>query len=443
VADGYARGKERALRGAEAVVAVRAVQEPRLSADSLLPVLTEMELPVAPILAQMEHNGLLLDTAVLGKISQEVAIKATEMEQEVYKLAGVTFQIGSTKQLQEVLYEKLKLPATKKTKTGYSTDADTLEELAEKFPIVSNILQWRELTKLRSTYTDAMPALVAGDGRIHTSLNQTVAATGRLSSSNPNLQNIPIRTPLGRSIRTAFIAPPGWLLLSADYSQIELRLIAHTSDDTELKAAFSSGEDIHKYTAGKMYSIAVSEVTSDMRRAAKTVNYAVLYGISDFALGRQLKIPPSEAKALKAAYFERFPRVREYLDTTIEFARTNGYVQTLSGRRRYIPDIQSRLFNIRQGAERAATNMPIQGTSADIMKKAMISVHKMLESENCATRLLLQVHDELLFECPPDEIETLAPKIKHCMENAEKLSVSLDVDVKTGPNWGACTPMEV
>jgi DNA polymerase I len=232
-------------------------------------------------------------------------------------------------------------------------------------------------------------------------------------------------------------------LLSADYSQIELRLIAHTSDDQELKNAFVSGEDIHKYTASKMYNIAVSEVTSEMRRAAKTVNYAVLYGISDFALGRQLKIPQSEAKALKTAYFERFPKVREYLDSTIEFARTTGYVQTLSGRRRYIPDIQSRLFTVRQGAERAATNMPIQGTSADIMKKAMISVSAMLKKEKFASRLLLQVHDELLLECPPSEIETLAPHIKDCMENAEKLSVSLDVDIKTGPNWGACTPLDV
>jgi DNA polymerase-1 len=432
----FAQEKERAIRGAEAVLAVRAVQEPRLSAENTLAVLTEIELPVAPILAEMERNGVLVDVPTLNRISQSLQTKAAEMEHTVYELAGVTFSIASTKQLQEVLYEKLKLPAGKKTKTGYSTDAETLEELAADYPIVNHILQWRELTKLKNTYTDAMPALVRADGRVHTSLNQTVAATGRLSSTNPNLQNIPIRTPVGREIRQAFIAPPGWELLSVDYSQIELRLIAHTSDDPELKAAFVSGEDIHKYTASRMYNIEVADVTSDMRRAAKTVNYAVLYGISDFALGRQLKIPQADAKALKQSYFERFPKVREYLDSMIAFAKEHGYVQTLDGRRRYLPDIHSRIFNIRQGAERAATNMPIQGTSADIMKKAMIAVHKRMHAENVAGRLLLQVHDELLFETPTDELPMLAEMVRVCMEGAASLSVALDVETKRGRNWG-------
>jgi len=343
--------------------------------------------------------------------------------------------------LQVILFEKLKLPTGKKTKTGYSTDADVLEELAGDYPIVSLILQHRELAKLKSTYADAMPTLVRADGRIHTSLNQTVAATGRLSSSNPNLQNIPIRTEIGREIRRAFVAPSGLVLVSADYSQIELRIFAHVSEDAELIAAFTSGEDIHKYTASKIYGVSVSDVTSDMRRASKTVNYAVIYGISDFALARQLKIPQSQAKELKESYFARFPGVKRYIDETIQFARDKGYVQTLFGRKRYMPDINSRVFQFRQAAERAASNMPIQGTSADIMKRAMVLVHHRLQETKLQSRMLLQVHDELLFEAPPEEVTTLAHHVQECMMGAKQLAVTLDVDVKTGGTWADVTPI--
>jgi DNA polymerase I len=303
-------------------------------------------------------------------------------------------------------------------------------------------LQYREFAKLKSTYADAMPALVRPDtGRIHTSLNQTVAATGRLSSSNPNLQNIPIRTEIGREIRRAFVAPPGCVLVSADYSQIELRLFANVSKDPELVAAFSSGEDIHKYTASRIFAVPVEEVTADMRRAAKTVNYAVIYGISDFALGRQLKIPMTQAKDLKTSYFARFPGVKSYIEETLNFAREKGYVQTMFGRKRWIPDINSRVFQFRQASERAAANMPIQGASADIMKLAMIGVYQMLRESSLHARMLLQVHDELLFEAPPDEVPELAVRVRERMRDAYPLDVPLDVEVKTGATWADVTPV--
>ena len=438
-----AHEKLQAVKEAEALLATMAVQEPRLSADKLTSVLETLELPVAPILAEMELAGLLVDVPVLNGISDKMQTQLATLEREIFALAGGEFAIGSVKQLQEVLFDKLKLPATKKTKTGYSTGADVLEELAPDYPIVALVMQHREIAKLKSTYADAMPLLVRRDtGRIHTSLNQTVAATGRLSSSNPNLQNIPIRTAVGREIRRAFIAPPGQVLVSADYSQIELRLFAHVSHDPELVAAFGSGEDIHVYTAAKMYNVAVADVSADMRRAAKTVNYAVIYGISEFALARKLGISMSAAKELKTSYFDRFPGVRKFLDDTVAFAREKGWVQTLWGRRRYIPDINSRVFQFRQAAERAAANMPIQGSSADIMKLAMISVYEMMRREKFEARLLLQVHDELLFEAPPAEVGRLAARVHECMSGVFPLAVALDVEVKTGATWADVTPVE-
>ncbi|WP_309721218.1 DNA polymerase I [Armatimonas sp.] len=438
----FERDKQLAIASAEAIFALQEVLEPRLEKDKLSELLQTLELPLVPVLAEMERTGLLLDTALLGKIAGEMGGQVATLEKAIHAEAGVVFAVNSPKQLAEVLFETLKLPSGKKTKTGYSTDADVLEPLALEHKIVAEVLQYRELAKLKSTYADALPALVRSDGRVHTSLNQTVAATGRLSSSNPNLQNIPIRTAIGREIRKAFVAPPGRILLSADYSQIELRIFAHVANDADMRAAFTSGEDIHKYTASKVYGVAPGDVTSDMRRAAKTVNFAVLYGISDFALARQLKIPQSEAKALKESYFARFPGVKVYLDATIEFAQKNGYVQTLFGRRRWIPDINNRVFNFRQAAERAAANMPIQGLSADIMKKAMLSVAAMLKTTQLPALLLLQVHDELLFEVDQDATGELGTKVKACMENAYELSVSLDVEVKTGPSWGDTTVVE-
>lgn len=435
----FERDKVRVCAAAEAIFVLERELAPRLEKDKLDELLKTLELPLVPILAEMERTGLLLDKGLLGKIAAEMGEQIVALERAIHAEAGGPFTVNSPKQLAEVLFEKLKLPSGKKTKTGYSTDADVLEPLALEHKIVADVLQYRELAKLKSTYADALPALVRDDGRVHTSLNQTVAATGRLSSSNPNLQNIPIRTPVGREIRKAFVAPPGRTLLSADYSQIELRIFAHVAEDQDLRDAFTSGEDIHKYTAGKVFGVAPADVTSDMRRAAKTVNYAVLYGISDFALARQLKIPQSEAKALKESYFARFPGVKTYLDSTIEFAQKNGYVQTLFGRRRWIPDINNRVFNFRQAAERAAANMPIQGTSADIMKRAMLSVWAMLEETKLPALLLLQVHDELLFEVDTDAVGELGTQVKTCMEGAYTMAVALEVDVKTGLSWGDTT----
>jgi DNA polymerase-1 len=440
------RGHERseALAEADALIAIRKVQEPRLSSEEGMPVMRDLDLPIAPVLAEMELNGVRADVTVLRRLSEEMQAKISELETQIFGIAGMEFSIGSPKQLGEALFDRLKLPSGKKTKTGsYSTGADILEELAPNYPIASLIISHREQAKLKSTYADAMPLLVRADtGRIHTSLNQTVAATGRLSSSNPNLQNIPIRTEIGREIRRAFVAEPGNVLVSADYSQIELRLFAHVSRDPELVEAFASGEDIHKYTAGRIYGLPVSEVTSDMRRNAKTVNYAVIYGISEFALARLLSITFSEAKELKTSYFARFPGVRKYLDETIEFGKENGYVKTLFGRRRYIPDINSRVFQFRQASERAAANHPIQGSSADIMKLATIAVFKALQEENLNAKLLLQVHDELLFETTPSEIPRLAATVRKHMENIDFLTVPLVADVKSGYSWADVTPIE-
>ena len=441
------RGHERseAFAEADALLAIRKVQEPRLSAEEGMPVLRDLDLPIAPVLAEMELNGVRVDSAVLRRLSEEMQVKITALEAQIFGLAGMEFGIGSPKQLGEVLFDKLGLPSGKKTKTGsYSTGADILEELAPNYPIAALVIQHRELAKLKGTYADAMPLLVRADtGRIHTTLNQTVAATGRLSSSNPGLQNIPIRTEIGREIRRAFIAEPGNVLVSADYSQIELRLFAHVSRDPELVQAFASGEDIHKYTAGRIYGLPVSQVTSDMRRNAKTVNYAVIYGISEFALARLLSITFAEAKELKTSYFARFPGVRKYLDETIEFAKEHGYVKTLFGRRRYIPDINSRVFQFRQASERAAANHPIQGSSADIMKLATIAVSNALRDENLNAKLLLQVHDELLFETTPSEVPRLAATVRRHMENIDFLTVPLETEIKSGHSWADVTPFRV
>jgi DNA polymerase-1 len=437
-----AHEKAEAFKAAEAVLATAAVQEPRLAADGLDKVMAELDLPLSAIVAEMELTGLAVDVEALHRMARDLQSRIDALELDIFQMAGGEFTIGSTKQLQEVLFEKLKLPAGKRTKTGYSTDADTLEELAPDYPIVGKILQHRGLVKFKNTYAEAMPLLVRPDtGRIHTSLNQTVASTGRLSSSNPNLQNIPVRTEIGREIRRAFIAPDGNVLVSADYSQIELRIFAHVTNDPALVEAFESGEDIHKYTAGKMYNVPVSEVTSDMRRAAKTVNYAVIYGISEFALGRRLGISMTAAKELKTSYLDRFPGVREYIDKTVAFAREKGYAQTLFGRRRYFPDINSRVFQFRQAAERAAANMPIQGSSADIMKLAMQAVYAMLREEGFKSRMLLQVHDELLFESPPEEVQPLAARVREKMSGVYPLRVALEADVKTGKTWADVTPV--
>lgn len=419
---------------AETVFRLRPLLEVKLKDDGLFDLLTGVEMPVAPILAEMELAGVAVDFEQLGALSTTLEVEIRDVERAIYEQVGEEFNIGSTKQLQTVLYEKLGLAASRKTKTGFSTSAAALEELAADYPIVADILRYRELTKIKSTYADSLPKLINPvTGRIHTSLNQAVTATGRLSSSDPNLQNIPVRTELGRQIRRAFVASGDNLLLSADYSQIELRILAHVTEDPNLVRAFENDEDIHLATACVIFNCAPSDVTPEMRRRAKTINFAVIYGIADYTLSKTLGISVKEARDYINTYFERFQGVRRYTEETIETARKQGYVATLLGRRRYIPEISTANRNARLFAERAAVNMPIQGTAADVMKLAMIRVDRALEGS--AGRMLLQVHDELLFEVRPDELQAVAGLVREGMANAYTLKVPLRVDVKAGRNW--------
>lgn len=419
---------------AEAIHRLKPVLEERLKNDGLHDLLTRIEQPLAPILAEMELTGVAVDVEQLGALSTALEADIREAERRIYEQAGEEFNIGSPKQLQAVLFDKLGLTASKKTKTGYSTSASALEELAYDYPIVDDILRYRELTKIKTTYADALPKLINPvTGRIHTSLNQAVTATGRLSSSDPNLQNIPVRTELGRRIRKAFVASESNVLISADYSQIELRVLAHVTEDENLVRAFENDEDIHQATACVIFGCDPSGVTPEMRRRAKTINFAVIYGMADFTLSKALGIGVKEARDYIDTYFARFAGVRRYTDETIDAARNQGYVSTLLGRRRYIPEINSSNRNLRNFAERAAVNAPIQGTAADIMKLAMIDVYRALSE--ASSRMLLQVHDELLFEVPADEVERVAAVARECMQNAYSLRVPLRVDVKVGRNW--------
>lgn len=404
--------------------------------------LCDIEMPLMPILAEMELTGVAVDGEWLNALSERLDVRIRALESEIYGLAGMEFNIGSSKQLQTVLFEKLGLPATKKTKTGYSTDAETLALLAPAHEIVAKILEYRELTKLKSTYADSLPKLVnPATGRIHTSLNQAVTSTGRLSSSEPNLQNIPIKTEAGREIRKAFVASPGNMLVSADYSQIELRILAHVTRDPELLKAYREREDIHARTATSLFGVPESEVTPDMRRQAKTVNFAVIYGMSDYGLARSLNIPPGVARHYIESYFQQYPGVKQYANDTLKRARVTGYVQSLLGRRRYLPELNSPNRTYRELAERAAANMPIQGTAADIMKLAMIGVDRRLRDEGFRGKMVLQVHDELVFDVPEDEVERLVPVVREAMERAFEMDVSLEVEVKVGRDW--CTALPV
>jgi len=419
---------------AEVIFRLKPLMEERLHRDGLYELYSQVELPLAPVLAGMELVGVKIDVGQLEALSVEINTELRRLERQIYELAGEEFNIASPKQLAAVLFDKMGLTAAKKTKTGYSTSAAALEELAADYPIVDLVLRWRELNKIKSTYADSLPTLInPATGRVHTSLNQAVTATGRLSSSDPNLQNIPIRTELGREIRKAFIADDDNLLLSADYSQIELRILAHITGDPGLVSAFERDEDIHAHTASTIFGCAESDVTPEMRRRAKTVNFAVIYGMGEFSLSRSLQIPREEAAAYIKTYFERFPGVREYTNATIEQARQTGFVSTPMGRRRYVPDINSANRNTRQFAERAAVNMPIQGMAADIMKIAMIRVARSIAG--LKTRMLLQVHDELLFEVVPDELQAVTALVRSEMENAYPLRVPVKVDVKYGRNW--------
>ena len=400
-----------------------------------------MELPLVPILAAMEVEGVAVDCDLLGTISAEMHSRIIEIEREVQDTAGYTFNPGSTQQLARFLYDDLGLASGRKTKTGRSTDADTLEALRGEHPIVELILEWRQLTKLKSTYVDALPLLCTADSRVHTSFNQAVATTGRLSSSDPNLQNIPVRTQWGQRIRRAFHADTAQQLVSADYSQVELRVLAHVSGEPELIEAFKRGEDIHRRTAAEVYSVAPEDVTPDMRRIAKVVNFGVVYGLSDFGLARDTGMSREEAHEFIDAYFRNFPGVTIYLEQVRNHAREYGWVETFIGRRRYIADIRAANRQLRFAAERMAVNMPIQGGAADIMKQAMILVNDALRETGLRSRMLLQVHDELLLEAPMEEIETLVPLLRERMGAAEALKVPLEVDVKIGDNWGDMTPL--
>jgi DNA polymerase-1 len=398
----------------------------------------DVERPLIEVLSAMERHGILVDHVRLAEFSRELEVHIDRTTREIYGLAGEEFNIGSPKQLAYILFEKLKLPPVKRTKTGYSTDADVLEQLALGHELPARIIEHRTLTKLKSTYADALPTLVNPvTGRIHTSFNQLVAATGRLSSSAPNLQNIPVRTELGRRIRAAFVPEKGWRFLAADYSQIELRILAHVSGEESLLEAFRRGEDIHARTASEVFGVTLDAVTPEQRDIAKTTNFSVIYGVTAFGLSRGLDISTRQAQEFLDRFFARHPKVKAYLSRTVAEGRERGFVATLLGRRRYLPELRSGNPNLRGFGERMATNAPIQGTAADLVKIAMVRMAGELESHRLRTRMLLQVHDELLFEVPADEVERLQALATQVMESAITLEVPLKVDVKVGDDWAA------
>ena len=430
----------RAGRAASAIARLQPLLAEKLATSGLAELYERVELPLTVVLAEIEANGFRLDTAVLGDVGKELDQQLGTILQGIYRLAGVEFNVNSPKQLCEVLFEKLKLPPIKKTKTGYSTDEDVLTQLALQHELPAEILNYRSLSKLKSTYVDALPRLVNTEtGRLHTSLHQTVTATGRLSSSDPNLQNIPIKGEWGRRIRAAFTTNPGWVLLSADYNQIEPRILAHLSRDPVLIGAYTRGDDIHTTTAMQIFGLAADQITKDMRRVAKTVNFGIIYGISPFGLSSQLGISNQEAKRYIDAYFARFEGVKAYIDRTVAEAKANGYVTTLLGRRRPIPELRGDPTQ-RSFGERIAMNSPIQGTAADVIKLAMLAVHRRLAAEGRAAQILLQVHDELILELPEAEVDTVRPIVTEEMERVIELVVPLKVDIGIGKNWSEAHP---
>jgi DNA polymerase-1 len=425
--------------GSEEVCAVRALA-PRLAGrlkdDDLEPLLEDVELPLTAVLSSMERAGVRVDEAVLAALSDEYQSELSRIEGRIFALAGESFQVASPKQLQRILFEKLKLPVVKKTKTGYSTDEGVLEQLSSHHELPAEVLAYRRLAKLKSTYVDALPPLVdPTTGRIHPTFHQSGAATGRLSSSNPNVQNIPIRSEEGIRIREAFVPAEGHRLLSADYSQVELRILAHFSGDESLIEAFRSGEDIHQRTAAEVSGIAPERVTAVQRAHAKAINFGIIYGSSAFGIANQLGIAQADAQSTIDAYFSQYRGVRRFLDATVEEAKSDGFVRTLLGRRRYLPDLASRNRVLRQAAERMAVNTVIQGTAADLIKKAMVEVAQALEDRELSARMILQVHDELVFEVPDAEAEQLESLVRDRMESVYALEVPLVVEVGLGSNW--------
>jgi len=410
--------------------------EAELRKQGLWQLFTEVEMALVPVLVAMESHGILLDTELLSNMSLEQGQELLRLEKEIYSCVGHQFNINSPQQLGRVLFDDLRLPQSRRTKTGYSTDASVMEALRDTHPVIDLISRYRQLAKLKSTYIDALPVLInRRTGRLHTSFNQTGTTTGRLSSSEPNLQNIPIRGETGSKIRKAIIAPPGDYLLSADYSQIDLRVLAHLSQDPGLITAFAQDEDIHATTASKIFGIPVGEVTGEMRRNAKTVNFGVVYGMSEYGLEQATDLSREEAAQFIALYFDKYPKVKEYLEATKEQARKLGYVQTMLGRRRFLPEINSPNRMVREAAERMAINAPVQGSSADIIKIAMINLHREMEKKRLKSKMLLQIHDELLFEVPEEEVEEMKTLVSRLMPQAIQLCVTVKIDIKLGRNW--------
>ncbi|MFA5787526.1 MAG: DNA polymerase I [Actinomycetota bacterium] len=421
---------------AQAVVELAAVLEARLQGWGLSRLLGEVELPLVEVLARMEWLGLAVDTGVLGEIEDRLDQRMRTLEVEIWRHAGEEFNVNSNPQLQQVLFEKLRLRKTKRIKTGYTTDAGALAGLIGTHPIIEAILGYRELSKLVGTYVQALPPLVQADGRIHPQYNQMIAATGRLSSSNPNVQNIPVRTEEGREIRRAFVPGPGFEgLLTADYSQIELRVLAHLAEDEDTIAAFEAGEDFHRVSASMVFGVPAEQVDSELRRRMKAFNYGLAYGLSAYGLAQQLGIAPDEARGLMDAYFSRFHKIKAYLDSVVEDARRQGYTETILGRRRYLPDLVSASSQLRQVAERMALNAPIQGSAADLIKMAMLRVQRSIEEGNLDSRMVLQVHDELLFEVAPGERERLEDLVRREMEGVFSLRPALRVETGYGKSW--------
>jgi DNA polymerase-1 len=431
-----ARATAYSAEDADVALLLTQALQPRLAEYQLEHLFHDVEMPLVEVLAALEMRGIIVDAAYMRQMSQHLQGQMDTLLQEIFAQVGEEFNINSPPQLQHILFDVLKLPTGKKTKTGYSTDVSVLENLALEHDLPRLILDYRHLAKMKSTYVDALPQMIHPQtGRIHTSFNQTITETGRLSSSNPNLQNIPIRSELGREMRRAFVAAPGHMLVSADYSQIELRLLAHMSGDPVLIDAFRSGQDIHARTAMEVFGVDGSAVDSDMRRMAKTVNFGILYGLSPFGLAQRLHISNEDARAYIDGYFARYPRVKECLDGILAAARQHGYVTTLLQRRRYLPDITNANRTIREAAERTAINMPFQGSAADLIKLAMVHLYQQIMAEHLPCHMLLQIHDELLFEIPENAVAEMLPRITETMENVWHLEVPLTVEVGQGHTW--------
>lgn len=433
-----ARGKD--ISPEEGLVLIEELKpklENLLKDKELFDLFTDTEMPLADVLAEMELCGIKLDLKLLASLSKDLEKRLKELIRDIYDLSGSEFNINSPKQLRVILFDNLKLPVVKKTKTGPSTDEEVLNKLATKHKLPALLLEYRQLTKLKTTYVDALPKLVnENSGKVHTSFNQCATETGRLSSSNPNLQNIPIKTDIGRNIRRAIVASSkDNLFISCDYSQVELRMLAHLSKDENLIAAFIAGHDIHKITASLIYGIEEKDVTNEMRDTAKRVNFGIVYGLTSFGLSRDLNIPLDEAQVFIDAYFTRYPRVKEYIESEIKKAQNDGYVTTILGRRRYIPEIKSKNMSVRQFAQRQAVNTPIQGSASDLIKLAMINISNEIKDKGLKSRMVLQIHDELLFDLPRDELSPLINLVRERMEKVLKLDVPITVDIKKGDNW--------